>query len=135
MSTYVKIRAGDKNKYSSIDEAVKAIYDSITLEVYDTETDDLLETQTITETCRGDDYVYYRWYVTGYTINEGDEDGATYDADILIDGIDSEKEAVKLAKDLPADIVAKYDDICVEHCPETLYEHISDDSIEKISIK
>lgn len=132
MSTYVKIRVGDKNKYSSIDEAIKAIYDSITLEVYDSETDDLLETQTITETCRGDDYVYYRWYVTGYTISE---DGAISDADILVDGIDSEKEAVKLANDLPADIVAKYDDICVEYYPETLYEHISDDSIQKISIK
>jgi len=132
MSTYVKIRAGDKNKYSSIDEAIMAIYDSITLEVYDSETDDLLETQTITETCRGDDYVYYRWYVAGYTISE---DGAISDADILVDGIDSEKEAVKLANDLPADIVAKYDKIYAEYCPETLYEHISDDSIQKISIK
>ena len=46
-----------------------------------------------------------------------------------------EKEAVKLAKDLPADIVAKYDKIYVESFPETLYEHISDDSIQKISIK
>ena len=122
----IYVLANDK-KFSSIEDAISAFNDTdletLDIEVYNGDTDDMLDYQTAERNSYSGDFVYYRWYIGHH---------ADF-VEVLDYDCNCEDEAREKAKKYIAN--DKYDDIFICNYSQTLSENIGDESVERIFLK
>lgn len=114
-------------RFNNIEEAIAAFNDTtletLDIEVYNGDTDDILDYQTAERNRYSGDLVYYRWYI-----------GTRTDfVEVLDYDCNCEEEARDKAEKYIAD--DKYDDIFICTYAQTLSENIGDESVERIFLK
>lgn len=121
MKVYVQV---EDKRFSNIEEAVAAFNDTdieqFDIDVYNAETEEMLDYQTVSRNPYSGDIEYYRWYIGYIPYND------------LVEVLDYDCNCKEEALEKAEKYLNKYDNVFVCTYLQTLSENIGDESVDRI---